>query len=129
MLTTRRVLMLAAARLTPVAEAWGHPRNSRSALGASGGLSVSAVSVAWAGSSAVCTLEDGRCVGGQRRQWGLRRVSWCGCLCAMLVCGRCGPSRRMAWEGQRVRGRQGKWGYSSSQRPIFAVRALKKLER
>ena len=59
-LTTRRVLVLAAARLKPVAEAWGHPRNSRSALGASGGLSVSAVSVAWAGSSVVCTLEDGR---------------------------------------------------------------------
>ncbi|CAM9374312.1 unnamed protein product, partial [Ectocarpus sp. 12 AP-2014] len=65
-LTTRRVLMLSAARLTTVAEAWGHPPNSRSALGASGGLSVSAVSVAWAGSSVVCTLEDGRCVCGRR---------------------------------------------------------------
>ncbi|CAN0340522.1 unnamed protein product, partial [Ectocarpus fasciculatus] len=61
-LTTRRVLMLSAARLTTIAEAWGHPPNSRSALGASGGLSVSAVSVAWAGSSVVCTLEDGRIV-------------------------------------------------------------------
>ncbi|CAM9250646.1 unnamed protein product [Scytosiphon promiscuus] len=61
-LTTRRVLMLSASRLSPVAQAWGHPPNSRSALGASGGLSVSAISVAWAGSSVVCTLEDGRVV-------------------------------------------------------------------
>ncbi|CAM9458952.1 unnamed protein product, partial [Pylaiella littoralis] len=61
-LTTRRVLIMSAARLMPVAEAWGHPPSSRSALGASGGLSVSAVSLAWAGCSVVCTLEDGRVV-------------------------------------------------------------------
>lgn len=59
-LTTRRVLILSAERLTPVAEAWGHPLNSRAVLGASGGLSVSPVAMAWAGASVVCTLEDGR---------------------------------------------------------------------
>lgn len=59
-LTTRRVVMLSAPRLTPIAEAWGHPRNSRFVLGDFGGLSVSPVAIAWAGSSVVCTLEDGR---------------------------------------------------------------------
>lgn len=59
-LTTRRVLMLSATRLTPVALAWGHPPDSAAVLDASGGLSVSAVSIAWAGSSVVCALEDGR---------------------------------------------------------------------
>lgn len=60
-LTTRRVLMLSAARLTPLAEAWGHPPNSRAALNTSGGLSVAVVSISWAGSSVLCALEDGRC--------------------------------------------------------------------